>query len=92
MDIRDRITSLRELMTIWGWEFAVISGTDPHNSEYTPKRWSQREFISGFTGSAGTVVVTAGHAGLWTDSRYYIQAVRELEGSGIELHKTSFAG
>src|SRR5574344_1295882 len=89
MDIRYRITSLRELMTIWGWEFAVISGTDPHNSEYTPKRWSQREFISGLTGSAGTVVVTAGHAGLWTDSRYYIQAVRELEGSGIELHKTS---
>jgi Xaa-Pro aminopeptidase len=89
MDVRERITSLRELMTIWGWEFAVISGTDPHNSEYTPKRWSQREFISGFTGSAGTVVVTAGHAGLWTDSRYYIQAVRELEGSGIELHKTS---
>lgn len=89
MDIIDRITSLRELMTKWCWEFAVISGTDPHNSEYTPRRWSQREFISGFTGSAGTVVVTAEHAGLWTDSRYYIQAARELAGSGIELHKTS---
>lgn len=89
MDIIERIKNLRELMTKWGWEFAVISGTDPHNSEYTPKRWSQREFISGFTGSAGIVVVTAEHAGLWTDSRYYIQAVRELFGSGVELHKTS---
>ena len=74
-------------MEEWGWDVAVTVGGDPHNSEYTPKRWCQREFISGFTGSAGVVVVTRDHAGLWTDSRYWIQAAKELAGSGIELHK-----
>jgi len=74
-------------MEEWGWDVAVTVGEDPHNSEYTPKRWCQREFISGFTGSAGVVVVTRDHAGLWTDSRYWIQAAKELAGSGIELHK-----
>ena len=87
MEIRNRIAQLRHYMAEWGWDAAVTVGEDPHNSEYTPKRWCQREFISGFTGSAGVVVVTATHAGLWTDSRYWIQAARELEGSGIELHK-----
>lgn len=85
--ISKRIEMLRALMTQWGWSAAVTVGEDPHNSEYTPARWCQREFISGFTGSAGVVVVTMDHAGLWTDSRYYIQAGRELQGSGIELHK-----
>lgn len=85
--IKHRIEELRKLMAQWGWSAAVTVGEDPHNSEYTPLRWCQREFISGFTGSAGVVVVTADHAGLWTDSRYYIQAERELKGSGIELHR-----
>ncbi len=85
--IKDRVEALRHKMAEWGWDVAVTVGEDPHNSEYTPKRWCQREFISGFTGSAGVVVVTKDHAGLWTDSRYWIQAARELEGSGIELHK-----
>lgn len=85
--IKERIEALRRKMAEWGWDAAVTVGEDPHNSEYTPKRWCQREFISGFTGSAGVVVVTVSHAGLWTDSRYWIQAARELEGSGIELHK-----
>lgn len=84
---KNRIAELRIRMAEWGWDAAVTVGEDPHNSEYTPKRWCQREFISGFTGSAGVVVVTKDHAGLWTDSRYWIQAARELEGSGIELHK-----
>ena len=74
-------------MTEWGWNACVTVGEDPHNSEYTPLRWCQRQFISGFTGSAGVVVVTKDHAGLWTDSRYWIQAAKELEGSAIELHK-----
>lgn len=87
--IKHRIEELRKLMAQWGWSAAVTVGEDPHNSEYTPLRWCQREFISGFTGSAGVVVVTADHAGLWTDSRYYIQAERELKGSGIELHRMS---
>ena len=85
--IRERIDALRRLMAEWGWDVAVTVGEDPHNSEYTPKRWCQREFISGFTGSAGVVVISKDHAGLWTDSRYWIQAARELEGSGVELHK-----
>ena len=82
-----RIDTLRRLMAFWGWDAAVTVGQDPHNSEYTPLRWCQREFISGFTGSAGVVVVTKDHAGLWTDSRYWIQAERELQGTGIELHR-----
>lgn len=89
MQIKDRIEALRTLMKEWGWSAAVTVGSDPHSSEYTPLRWCQREFISGFTGSAGVVVVTADHAGLWTDSRYYIQAAGQLQGTGIELHKVS---
>jgi len=85
--IKERIDALRRMMAEWGWDVAVTVGEDPHNSEYTPLRWCQRQFISGFTGSAGVVVVTREHAGLWTDSRYWIQAARELEGSGIDLHK-----
>ena len=85
--IKERIEELRRKMTEWGWDAAVTVGEDPHNSEYTPLRWCQRQFISGFTGSAGVVVITKDHAGLWTDSRYWIQAARELQGSGIELHK-----
>lgn len=87
MIIKERIDALRRLMARWGWDAAVTVGEDPHNSEYTPLRWCQRRFISGFTGSAGVVVVTMDHAGLWTDSRYWIQAAKELEGSGIELHR-----
>lgn len=87
MMIQERIKALRGLMEKWGWDAAITVGEDPHNSEYTPLRWCQREYISGFTGSAGVVVVTANHAGLWTDSRYWIQAERELAGSGIELHR-----
>ena len=75
------------MMQAEGWDAVIISGTDPHSSEYLPKRWQVREWVSGFTGSAGTVVVTADEAGLWTDSRYFIQATAQLEGSGIALHK-----
>ena len=63
----------------------IITGSDPHGSEIPPARWRTREWISGFTGSAGTVVVTAERAGLWTDFRYWIQAREELRDSGIEL-------
>lgn len=65
----------------------IIPTTDPHISEYTPEHWKTREWISGFTGSAGTVVVTSDKAGLWTDSRYFLQAEEQLQGSGIELFK-----
>ena len=87
MTPNEKIQALRQLMQTEGWGAVVISGTDPHSSEYLPKRWQVRQYVSGFTGSAGTVVVTADHAGLWTDSRYFIQAAAQLEGTGIELHK-----
>lgn len=87
MTPKEIIAQLRQLMQAQGWDAIVISGTDPHSSEYLPQRWQVRQWVSGFTGSAGTVVVTADHAGLWTDSRYFIQATNQLEGSGIVLHK-----
>ena len=71
-----------------GWDAVVVGGSDPHSSEYPAPRWKQVEWLTGFTGEAGDVVVTADHAGLWTDSRYFIQAVEQLEGTGVELHKT----
>lgn len=71
-----------------GWDAVVVGGSDPHSSEYPAARWKQVEWLTGFTGEAGDVVVTADHAGLWTDSRYFIQAVEQLEGTGVELHKT----
>ena len=70
-----------------GWDIVILTGSDPHGSEYPAARWKQVEWLSGFTGEAGDIVVTHEHAGLWTDTRYFIQAVRQLEGSGIELHK-----
>ena len=87
MTPNEKIQALRQWMQAEGWDAVVISGTDPHSSEYLPKRWQVRQWVSGFTGSAGTVVVTADHAGLWTDSRYFIQAAAQLEGTGIALHK-----
>ena len=83
-----RISALRSMMSDNGWDAVVISGSDPHSSEYPAPRWKQVEWLTGFTGEAGDVVVTADHAGLWTDSRYFIQAVEQLDGTGVELHKT----
>ena len=84
----DRIARLCEVMAERGWDAVVIYGTDPHSSEYPAARWKQVEWLTGFTGEAGDVVITMNHAGLWTDSRYFIQAVSQLEGTGVELHKT----
>ena len=84
----ERIEALRSLMSDNGWDAVVITGSDPHSSEYQAPRWKQVEWLTGFTGEAGDVVVTADHAGLWTDSRYFIQALDQLEGTGVELHKT----
>lgn len=92
MDTKVKIDTLRKLMKDRGWDAAVISGGDPHSDEYVPERWQARKWLSGFTGSAGDIVVTYGHAGLWTDGRYFIQASKELEGSGIEIHKTRIPG
>lgn len=84
----ERIEALRNMMADNGWDAVVVTGSDPHSSEYPAPRWKQVEWLTGFTGEAGDVVVTADHAGLWTDSRYFIQALDQLEGSGVELHKT----
>lgn len=89
---RKRIDSLRETMAENGWDAVVFSGSDPHASEYPAPRWKQVEWLTGFTGEAGDLVVTASHAGLWTDSRYFVQALSQLDGSGAELHKTRVHG
>jgi len=84
-----RIHALREVMKEKKMDAYIIPSSDPHLSEYPADRWKSRSWISGFTGSAGTIVVTATKAGLWTDSRYFLQADMQLEGSGIDLYKAS---
>lgn len=88
----ERIDALRAVMERNGWDAVVISGSDPHSSEYPAPRWQQVKWLSGFTGEAGDLVITRDHAGLWTDSRYFIQALTQLEGTGVELHKTRVPG
>ena len=82
-----RIEALRALMRENSWDMVILTGSDPHASEYPAERWKQVEWLSGFTGEAGDLVVTQDHAGLWTDTRYFIQANKQLAGTGVELHK-----
>lgn len=86
-----RLAALRGLMKAKGIDAAVIPQADPHLSEYLAPHWQLRRWLSGFTGSAGDLVVTADQACLWTDSRYFIQATRQLEGSEIELMRDGLA-
>ena len=90
--IKDRIEALRELMRREGIAACIFPSTDPHNSEYVADHWKGREWISGFNGSAGTAVVTMRSAALWTDSRYFIAAVQQLEGSEFVLMKEKIDG
>lgn len=85
--VAGRLEALRHAMKLNGIDAYVIPTSDPHISEYPSACWKYREWISGFTGSFGTVVVTADKAGLWTDSRYFLQAESQLEGSGIDLYR-----
>lgn len=85
--INERIAALRAHIAKENIQAFIIPSTGPHLSEYVAPHWQSREWISGFTGSAGTVVVTAKEAGLWTDSRYFLQADRQIEGTGIALYK-----
>lgn len=85
--IQQRLADLRKVMLQEGISAYIIPSSDAHLSEYTPEHWKGRTWISGFTGSAGTVVVTLERAALWTDGRYFLQAATELEGSTIELMK-----
>lgn len=88
----ERIESVREMMAQNGWDAVIVGGSDPHASEYPAPRWQQVKWLSGFTGEAGDLVITQDHAGLWTDSRYFIQALEQLDGTGVELHKTRIPG
>lgn len=87
MTIKERIAALRTWMERHDLYAYIIPANDPHQSEYVADHWKMREWISGFSGSAGTVVVTQDHAGLWTDSRYFLQAKEELIEGGLALHK-----
>ena len=82
-----RLAALRQAMQQHGVAACIVPSADPHLSEYLPEHWQARAWLSGFTGSAGTLVVTATQAGLWTDSRYFSQAERQLDGSGFALMK-----
>lgn len=92
MKITERIVKLKELMKERGIDYYIIPSADYHQSEYVGDYFKGREWISGFTGSAGTVVVTQNEVGLWTDGRYFIQAEKQLQGSGITLFKMGEEG
>ena len=83
----EKLATLRSLMKSRNIDALIVPTADPHQSEYVAPHWQARQWITGFTGSAGTLVVTADKAGLWTDGRYFIQAAKELKGSGIPLFK-----
>ena len=86
-EIQQRITSLRDAIAAQDLTAIIVPSADPHLSEYLPEYWQARLWLSGFTGSVGTLVVTADFAGLWTDSRYWVHAADQLEGTGITLEK-----
>ncbi|NBI07776.1 aminopeptidase P family protein [Senegalia massiliensis] len=92
MNIKSNIERLRKLMKQNGIDAYIISDVDPHQSEYVAEYFKMRSFISGFTGSAGTVVITMDKNGLWADGRYHIQAEEQLKGSGIDLFKQGLEG
>ena len=92
MEINSRLKSLRESMKEEGVNAYIVNTADPHGSEYLADCFKTREWISGFTGSAGTVVVTDKEAILWTDGRYFIQAEKELENSDYQMYKMRTPG
>lgn len=85
--IPERISALRAEMTNNSIAAYLVLSTDPHLSEYLPERWQAQQWLSGFTGSMGTLIVTQEHASIWTDSRYWIQAQAQLTGTGVQLIK-----
>ena len=92
MNTNERITALRKLMKERGFSAYIIPSSDAHLSEYVAEHWQARKWISGFTGSAGTVVITTGKAGLWADGRYFIQAENQIKDTGIKLFKIGIPG
>ncbi|MBQ9990088.1 MAG: aminopeptidase P family protein [Lachnospiraceae bacterium] len=92
VDIAERINRLRKLMQDMQIDYYYITTSDYHNSEYVDEYFKEREYLSGFTGSNGNLLIGRESAGLWTDGRYFIQAQRELEGSGITLFRMGEEG
>ncbi|KUJ55155.1 aminopeptidase P family protein [Chryseobacterium aquaticum] len=92
MTSNEKVAALREEMQKNNVDAFIVYSADPHMSEYLPEEWQERAWLSGFTGSAGFVVVTKDKAGLWTDGRYFTQAPAELTGSGIDLFKDGMEG
>lgn len=92
MSRKEKISELRALMKEKGIDVYIVPSSDNHQSEYVGEHFKARAFLTGFSGSAGTAVLTDDEAGLWTDGRYFIQAERELEGSGIQLFKSGNTG
>lgn len=90
--IAQRVAALRQVMREEHLSAVIIPSTDPHNGEYIPARWESRKWISGFDGSAGTVVVTLNSAALWTDSRYFLAAEEQLQGTEYVLMKERMSG
>ncbi|MES2258812.1 MAG: aminopeptidase P family protein [Pseudomonadota bacterium] len=86
-DIAARLAALRQAMRQHQIDACLVPSADPHLSEYLPARWKGREWLSGFTGSVGTFIITADFAGVWTDARYWTQAENELAGTGVQLMK-----
>ena len=87
MSLQANLTAVRQQMSLNHIDAYIIGTADPHQSEYPPSFWQTRAWISGFTGSAGTAIITKDHAGLWTDVRYFLQAEHELKQTGFVLHK-----
>lgn len=92
MTSSEKIGALRQKMSENNIDAFIIYSADPHMSEYLPAEWQERSWLSGFTGSAGFVVITKDKAGLWTDGRYFVQAPIELKDSGIDLFKDGMDG
>lgn len=87
MTYKERLAAIRSQMKGEGVSAYIIPSADPHISEYVPDRYKCIEFASGFTGSAGTLVITEDAAHLWTDARYFVQGNEQLQGTGFELAK-----
>lgn len=92
MTITSRVAAIRHWLNMEGYDAIIIPSSDPHNSEYTPDRWKVREWATGFTGSAGTAVITRNEGALWTDSRYFIQAEQQLQDTPFTLMREGEAG
>lgn len=87
MTVNEKVSALRDEMKKAGLDAWIVNGTDPHESEYVNERWQTRKWLSGFTGSAGTVVVTNDKAIIWVDSRYFVQCAAQIKGTCFEMRK-----